>query len=1024
MKKIYLAYTLLFSVLSFSQVGIGTTSPATSALLDVSSTTSGFLPPRMTLAQRVAILSPVVGLQIWCTDCASMGEAQIYNGTYWTNMSGRIAATNGVVPGAPTGLVATGGDEQVSIAFTAPIDNGGSAITGYTVTMSPGGQTATGTTSPIKVSGLTNGTSYTFTVIATNLDGNSLASTVSSAFTVPSVPYSQYITLGDRQASIFFSEPFNGGSAITGYTVTVMPGDLVVTGTTSPIVVTGLTAGSSYSVSLVATNAVGNSKESSWYITSYAAASAPTGLTAIAGNTQASVVFIAPVSNGNSAITSYTVTASPGGQTATGTASPLIVTGLTAGTAYTFTAVAINAAGNSATSTASIAVTPYSIADAPTGLTATAGYAQVSVAFTAPVSNGGSTITGYTVTAYPGGQTATGTTSPILVTGLTNGASYTFTAVATNLLGNSVASTASAAVTPYTIANTPKGLMATAGYTQASVAFTPPAFNGGSTITSYTVTASPGGQSVTGPVSPLVVIGLTAGTSYTFTTVATNVAGNSSASLASATVIPYTVPSAITTGITPTSGFGQISIAFPTPFNGYSTITSYTVTASPGGQTATGATSPLVVTGLTNGTNYSFSVISTNAAGNSSNSWPSYNVSPADLPSAPTGVSATAGNELATIVFTESTYSGESAITGYTVTASPEGQTVTGTASPLVVTGLTPGLGNTFTVVANSITGDSVASIASSAVIPYSVPYVPNNTIATAGNLQASVAFDMPYFDGYFPIIDYTVTASPGGQTVTGTASPLVVTGLTAGTSYTFTIFATNIIGNSATSMTSTVTTLLESGSAICDGSLFTDIIELTSATGRVWMDRNLGASRAGQSSIDYQAYGCLYQWGRGNDGHASVNWSSSTSGAPVNISTSNIANSDNPEHGLFIYYSSSTDWRSYNNNTRWQLGSQVNNPCPSGFYVPSDSEITAEYTQYAMTNAATAYANGPGTGFKFVLPGYRDNMTIVGTASSTHIWSNNVSGSNSLNRINTSDSSGSSSDYRNKGYSVRCIKD
>ncbi|MFP5039385.1 fibronectin type III domain-containing protein [Parasediminibacterium sp. JCM 36343] len=87
------------------------------------------------------------------------------------------------VPGAPTSVTATAGNGQASVAFTPPVDNGGAAITTYTVTSTPGGFTPTGSSSPIVVTGLTNGTAYTFTVKATNSVGQSAASTASSAVT-------------------------------------------------------------------------------------------------------------------------------------------------------------------------------------------------------------------------------------------------------------------------------------------------------------------------------------------------------------------------------------------------------------------------------------------------------------------------------------------------------------------------------------------------------------------------------------------------------------------------------------------------------------------------------------------------------------------------------------------------------------------------------------------------------------------------------------------------------------------------
>jgi trimeric autotransporter adhesin len=145
----------------------------------------------------------LAGSNNWVTfsDGVSTGTNTTVTGlTSSTNYDYRVAAINGVgtgaystvvskatsaaatVPGAPTNVVATAGDAQASVAFTAPASNGGSAITGYTVTASTG-QTASGSTSPIVVTGLTNGTSVTFTVVATNSVGNSSASAASNSVT-------------------------------------------------------------------------------------------------------------------------------------------------------------------------------------------------------------------------------------------------------------------------------------------------------------------------------------------------------------------------------------------------------------------------------------------------------------------------------------------------------------------------------------------------------------------------------------------------------------------------------------------------------------------------------------------------------------------------------------------------------------------------------------------------------------------------------------------------------------------------
>ena len=365
------------------------------------------------------------------------------------------------VPDPPTAATATAGDGQASVSFTAPASDGGAAIDRYTVTSSPGGKTATGTSRTLVVTGLTNGVSYTFTVTAHNAVGESAPSTASNAVTPsppvfpPGAPTGATATPGNGRASVAFVAPASdGGAAVTSYTVTSSPDGKTATGTNSPLEVTGLTNGTSYTFTVTAHNVAGDGSASapSAAVTPRTVPGAPTAVSAAAGNTQATVSFGAPTSDGGAAVTSYTVTSSPGGKTAMGTASPLVVTGLTNGGSYTFTVTAHNVAGDGGPSTPSNAIVPGTTAvapGAPTNVVATPGNTQAWVTFTPPASDGGAAITSFTVTAFPGGQTASGSATQILVTGLTNGQSYTFTVKASNSAGPGPPSSPSAAVEPF-----------------------------------------------------------------------------------------------------------------------------------------------------------------------------------------------------------------------------------------------------------------------------------------------------------------------------------------------------------------------------------------------------------------------------------------------------------------------------------------------------------------------------------------------------------------------------------------------
>jgi len=183
--------------------------------------------------------------------------------------------------------------------------------------------------------------------------------------------------------------------------------------------------------------------------------------------------------------------------------------------------------------------------------------------------------------------------------------------------------------------------------------------------------------------------------------------------------------------------------------------------------------------------------------------------------------------------------------------------------------------------------------------------------------------------------------------------------------------------------------------------------------TGKIWMAKNLGASQVATSSTDAASYGDLYQWGRAADGHQIR-----TSGTTTTLSTT-----DNPGHGNFIINGSSPyDWRSSQNDNLWQGVSGTNNPCPSGYRLPTAAEWTAEKATWSAQTSAGAFASP----LKLPVAGYRDasNGSLDAVGFSALYWSSTVAGAYSRYLVFYSSAANMVSSYRAYGSSMRCLKD
>jgi hypothetical protein len=184
-------------------------------------------------------------------------------------------------------------------------------------------------------------------------------------------------------------------------------------------------------------------------------------------------------------------------------------------------------------------------------------------------------------------------------------------------------------------------------------------------------------------------------------------------------------------------------------------------------------------------------------------------------------------------------------------------------------------------------------------------------------------------------------------------------------------------------------------------------------------MDRNLGASQVATSSTDALAYGDLYQWGRRADGHQCRN----------STTTSILSSSNQPSHGNFILAPTQPlNWLSTQNDNLWQGVSGINNPCPSGYRLPTVSELMDERNSWGLSNYnPTGAFSSP---LKLVLAGYRNYNGILSNEggmvqySSSDISTTSTGGIRSLQIESGVGTAGIMNNTpRAQGSSVRCIK-
>lgn len=558
-------------------------------------------------------------------------------------------------PGTPTIGTASivTGSTTATITWTAP-SNGTSGLAGYRIRSTPttSTQTAGVRATSMSFTGLSYGTSYTFTVSAVNTSGEegseSSASNSITVLTTPNAPTiggASIASFGQYATVSWSASTDNGGSTITGYQIASSPPTYIQTASSTDTSVSfgPLKYGTTYTFSVAAVNSagIGTFSSASTSVTPSNIPDTPTNVAASvsSNSTSATVSWTAPSSNG-SAITGYYITSTPitATQYAASSDTSMTFTGLSYGVNYTFKVAAYNALGVGSFSAFTNVVRPIRYPNAPTIGTVTNSGTSSTVTWTAPSYIGGSVITGYSVVSNPATttQTASASATSLSFTGLVLGTSYTFSVAAVNAAGTSSYSSESESVLAREVPGIPTIGTATwsTGVAEAVITWTAPTSTGGDSISGYSVVSSPATttQTAISSATSINFTGLTWGTTYTFAVAAINSAGTGTYSDESNSVYATYTPAAPTIGtasVVVDEESATVTWTAPSD-NGGLTITEYVIVSSPATttQTASSSATSVTFTGLTFFTNYTFQVAAVNSNGTGSYSSSSNTVTP------------------------------------------------------------------------------------------------------------------------------------------------------------------------------------------------------------------------------------------------------------------------------------------------------------------------------------------------------------------------------------------------------------
>lgn len=667
----------------------------------------------------VATVSPIVisGLAV-STSYTVKVRSTTTNGI--SSDSNTVSATTARPPLAPVIETISVSSEVLEVNFS-PGAAGGLPITNYEYSLD-GGSTWTSRSpvsvvSPIRLTGLTDGTSYAVVIRAINELGTGDNSNQLTA--IPIGPPGAPTLAGSAVASankidLTITAPANdGGGAITSYQYSTDRGvtwrtrtDSGGNGTNLSITVlssdgtTQLDNGTEYCVQVQAVNSAGSGPASSDVCaTPKTVPDAPT-ISSLTSRDGGLFVAFETGSNGGSAITDveYSVDGGANWVSSGSTGESFLISSLTNGTSYTVELRIVNAEGNSPSDSES--GVPSTTPGAPSVDLVIPSSEKLTIEFTPPANDNGSAVTNYEYSVDGGAtwnsRSPAATTNPLVITGLTNNTTYQVQLRAVNQNGSGEATPSAIASTPRLIPEAPTIDSITAGNGTLSVAFTAGSDNG-IPLTNYEFSVDNGVTwAVRAPAStnsPILIQGLTNGQQYQVRIRATN-ADFSGAQSGVINETPFTVPSAPTSLAATSPSSASINVSFTAASDGGRAISAYQYSLNGGSSWTTFNPSilgsPGSITGLAAGQTVFLKVRALNIAGNGIAS-ATLTFTPSDPadetpPSLLTAVAPSSG-ELIVLTFNENLKSNSVPPTG-SFTVQVDGNTVT-LSSPIVLSGAT-----------------------------------------------------------------------------------------------------------------------------------------------------------------------------------------------------------------------------------------------------------------------------------------------------------------------------------------------